>query len=672
MKKNLTLSKLMLIVLMAILPLSFYAQKKQTKPVEKYFYLFAEGGLAFNHTDLANYGFVPFYQDMNHDGTQEFVFNDGYVFKNLNGKLGLGYQFGKVMGFNAKFGTARLSGEKYHQGWFDRLVVIDDATATPYNYLQLDQSKFMEANLNLTFNFSNLFFGYNPRRVFNFIPHVGVGGIRYHAGAVNDLLTNTEIAPAKTDAEMALTVPVGDEFNFNLARRLDLYLDYTYTFLALVGNVDGLDQVSKFKELNNQVNSDMYSSLNLGLRYKFNKKPCDIDRMAREANTIGMTVTPKPLEEKDGKVCFTVEYDIPAEYFEKEAVMNIAPTMSYKGGQVELEPVTFVGEKVKEDGDFRVNYKKGGKFNKDYCIDYVPGMEEGTLSANPMFYVYDGKIYPTQEEIVKNVYFAQGGDRVIAKGVNVPVVACEVSNIKTAIEENKVTVTWDGDAASYDLFISKDEMPKENTAATVSGVKKTTYTFTDLEPGVYNVFVKANCSNDYHKVPMGEWQAAPVAEIVPNRTLICTFFFDYNSSDLKANTKMNKQAAKALAAKLASGELFNEVIIEGWASPEGELALNNNLANDRAKAAETAIKNQMKKVKVDAKNFNFNTKGFGPDWNKFIELVQNSNIKDKDQIVNVIQSSKNREKEIKNLINVYPELEKDILPLIRRAEVYVK
>jgi len=54
------LTKFMMIVMMAILPLSFYAQKKQSAPVERYFYLFAEGGLSVNHTDLANYGGVPF------------------------------------------------------------------------------------------------------------------------------------------------------------------------------------------------------------------------------------------------------------------------------------------------------------------------------------------------------------------------------------------------------------------------------------------------------------------------------------------------------------------------------------------------------------------------------------------------------------------------------------
>ncbi len=676
MKKNLT--QLILVAIMAILPLSIFAQKKKTVPVEKYFYVSAEGGLSINHTDLADYGGVAFYQH------GKFTI-DNYLFHNFDGKIGIGYQFGKVIGLNAKFGTARIAGEHRYvdKEKADRLVAIEDATNKAHDFLKLDQAnptKFMEGNLNLTFNLFNLFFGYNPRRVFNIVPHVGVGGIFYHAGAVMDS-TNTVVAAAKTGArEKALTVPVGAEFTFNVARKLDFFVDYTYTFATK----DNLDQVRKVKELTNQVSNDMYSSLNLGLRLKFNKKPCDIEGMAARSNEIGMRTNPEQLAENDGKVCFDVIFDVPAEYFEKEAVMNVTPTMSYKGGQVTLEPVTFVGEKVKENGDFRVNYKTGGQFTKNYCMDFVPGMEEGTLSATPMFYVYDGNIYPTQDEIAKNAYFAHGGDHQLANGVSVPVIICEVNDLNTKVEEDAVIVTWSGEALSYDLFITQGNVPDENTPATVAGIKETTYTFTGLEPGTYHIFVKANCKYDRHsnwqqapdgawqQVTDGEWQQASTVEIVPTKTLVCTFFFDYNSSELRSSTKMNRQAVKALASRLASGEPFTEIIVEGWASPEGEYQLNNNLADDRAKAAETTLKNQLKKVKLDPKNFNFNVKGFGPDWDKFVELVQNSNIKDKDQIVRVIQSSKNREKEIKNMINVYPELERDILPLIRRAEVYVK
>ena len=647
MKK--TLTKLMMIVMMAILPLSFYAQKKQTTPVEKYFYLFAEGGLSVNHTDLANYGGVPFNFE-----TKQL---DPYFLKNYDGQVGLGYQFGKVMGLNAKFGTATLQGEKEGQRLIGFDGIDDPAVANKgFENAKLDMTTFMEANLNLTFNLTNLFFGYNPRRVFNFIPHLGVGGIRYHAGAVKSMSDDAELIAKKDDAEMTFTVPVGAEINFNLARMLDFFIDYTFTW---AGN-DKIDQVQKVPD-DIQVVNDMYSSVNAGLRLKFNKKRCDIETMAANAKNITMKTNPEPLQEQDGKVCFDVIFNVPGEYFEKEAVMNITPTFTYDGGQVELAPVTFVGEKVKGQGDFQVNYKNGGQFTKNYCMDYVPGMENGKLTGDPMFYVYDGTIYPTQDEIVKNTYFTQGGDRVITQGVVVPVVKCEVSNINTAVTENTVTVTWNGDAESYDVRLGE---------TTVEGVKGNTYTFENVEPGSYNVYVKANCTD-----LAGQWQQGKTAEIIPERKPIAIFYFDYNSSDLKPNTKMNKDAAKALAEKLAKGEAINGFEVEGWASPEGELSLNNNLSDNRASAAVKAIKNQIKKVKLNENNFSFSDKGFGPDWNKFIELVQNSNIKDKDQIVNVIKnagSQARKEQEIKNMIQIYPELEKDILPLIRRAEVFVK
>lgn len=664
MKKNLTFAKLVMIVMMAILPMSFFAQKKQNLPVERYFYIFADGGLSVNHTDLANYGFIPFVQD------GQFVFNDGYVFKNYSGEIGLGYQIGKVIGINGRFGTGTLGGEKHSQ-----LLTPIDGTLD-YSDLKLVKTTFMEANLNLTFNLTNLFFGYNPRRVFNFIPHIGFGGIRYHAGAVQHMLTTTEgtganLLDAKTDAEMTFTVPVGLELNFNISRMLDIYLDYTFTW---TGN-DKLDQVQKVfypegmtgkRVIDDiQVVNDMYSHLNLGLRLKFNKKPCDIETMAANADQITMRSNPDPLEEHDGKVCFDVIFTVPAEYFEKEAVMNITPTLAYNGGQVVLEPVTFVGEKVKADNaDFQVNYKTGGEFTKHYCTDFVPEMESGKLMGNPMFYVYNGTIYPTQEEIVKNTYFTQGGDRVITDGVIVSVVKCEVDNVKVVVSDQSVTVSWKGNAESYDVFLGQEF----NNVASVTGVQGNRYVFENVEPGDYVAYVKANCQ----KGATSEWQGGATGTVLPERKPIAMFYFDYNSSNLKTNAKLNKEAAQAVAAKLAAGEAVNGFEIEGWASPEGELELNNNLANERAAAAEKAIKAQMKKVKLNEKDFTFSAQGFGPDWNKFIELVQASNIADKDQIVRVIQNSKNREQEIKNMINVYPELEKDILPLIRRAEIFVK
>ena len=592
---------------------------------------------------------------------------DNYLLKNFDGQVGLGYQFSKVFGLNAKFGTGTLAGEKRHQ------LLTPIGVANNYYNLQFDKTTYMEANLNLTINLLNLFFGYNPRRVFNLNPHIGIGGIRYHAGAVNhfnsivaaygDGSGMTNVLPAKTDAEMTYTVPVGAEINFNVAPKLDIFFDYTFNY---AGN-DKLDQTTKAID-DIQIVNDMYSTLNFGLRFKFNS-PCDIEAMAANANRITMKANPDPLKEKDGKVCLDVVFNVPGNYFEKQAVMNITPTLNYKGGSIDLDPVTFVGEKVKGNGDFVVNYKNGGEFTKHYCLDYNENMENSTLNGNPMFYVYDGTIYPTQEEIVKNAYYTQGGQRKIADGVVVSTIpTCEVSNVRTVVNDNTIKVTWDGDAENYDLYITNEGKPNANTTPVVAGLTDRSYTFADLEAGDYFIFVKPNCANNLK----GDWQAAPVGSIIPPVEPICVFYFDYNSSVFKPNAKLNKEALKALAAKLASGETINGFDIQGWASPEGEYQLNTGLADDRATATDKAIKDQLRKLKVNAKNFEFTPKGYGPDWDKFIELVQNSNIADKDQIVRVIQNSKNREQEIKNMINVYPELERDILPLIRRAEVFAK
>ena len=647
MKK--TLTKLMLVALVAILPLSLFAQKKQY-PVERYFYISGEGGLSINHTDLANYGGVAFYQN------GKFTIDD-YFLKNFDGKLGLGYQLGKVIGINAKFGYGTLAGEKHNQS----LIGFEEATTTTeankFRDAQLLHTTLLEGNLNLTFNFTNLFFGYNPRRVFNFIPHIGIGGLGYKAGEVNLLEDNTTLYPAKTDYAWTYTVPVGAEINFNISRMLDFYIDYTFTWAGS----DKLDQVQKVND-NIQVINDMYSSLNAGLRLKFNKKPCDIERMAAEANKITMRTNPDPLEEKDGKVCFDVIFTVPAEYFEPEAVMNITPTFNYNGGQIALDPVTFVGERVADPrNDFRVNYKNGGEFTKHYCTNYVPELENSKLMGNPMFYVYNGKIYPTQDEIVKNVYFTQGGDRTIADGVVVTKPECSAKSVVVTPKDNSLVVTWIGTAESFDLYLDDNAKPAKE------GVTGNSFTFDNLEPGTHTVRVQANCGDDLN---INAPSASGSGEITPPREPIAIFYFDYQSANPKAKAKLNNIALKAIAEKLAAGETITGFEIEGWASPENGDGNNNKLSAERAKAVEKAIKDQLKKA---AKDFTFDATGFGSDWNLFNELVQNSNMKDKDQILRVINNAgSNKEKEIQNMKAIYNEVRDDILPQIRRAEVYVK
>ena len=589
MKKNLTFSKLLMLVVMAVLPFSMYAQegKKHSKPAEKYWYIQADGGLSINHGDLANYN-GGIWDDFGHFKTMAFQ----NFTKNWNAHFGVGYQFGKVVGLNLKGGYGLLSGHKHtvdnKQTALQALVFANGPEGVYYN-LGFEGTNYIEGNLNLTFNLFNMF-NYNPRRVINLVPHIGIGGIYYKYGVVNQLNYNADnkvdevsgqITPAASKRDLTFTVPAGMEFTFNIAPKFDLFIDYTYLFTGK----DNLDNVKKSNEQGRIINDmDMYSQLNLGLRVKFNN-PCDIDKMARESKKITYRVNPDPLVKgEDGNVCFDVIVTIPGEYFEKQAVMNLKPYLAYNGGQIDLDPITFVGEKVKGEGDFRVNYKEGGEFTKHYCMPYQEEMANCELMGDPMFYVYEGTIYPTQEEIVNNTYFAQGSTVKLADGV-----------------------------------IVKDEYIDEivyDTIEKVRAVKKLTYFFNKDR---------------------------------------------YNIADRK---KLNKEADAAFNDLLNAGEKDFE--IRAWASPEGEEGHNNELSNNRNNAAENQMKKLAKKAEIT-----INGKGYGEDWNLFIELVQNSNLKDKDAIINNINNSSNKQRTIKEMCAIYPQLEKDILPQIRRAEVYV-
>ena len=586
MKKNLTISKLLMLVIMAVLPFSMYAQegKKKSKPVERYWYIQADGGLSINHGDVANYDGWMF---SDNDA------NNGYLktmaLKNWNAHFGVGYQFGKVVGLNLKGGYGLLSGHKHGQP----LAFIDNPERHSVTDVALDKTNYIEGSLNLNLNLFNMF-KYNPRRVVNLVPHIGIGGIGYKAGSISQLDADENpetpaLAEKKDKREYTFTVPAGMELTFNIAPKFDLFLDYTYVFTGS----DKLDQMMKryrdgfHTEENRVINDkDMYSQFNLGLRVKFNN-PCDIEKMARESKKITYRVNPDPLVEgEDGKVCFDVIVTVPAEYFEKQAVMNLKPYLAYKGGQIDLDPITFVGEKVKGEGDFRVNYKEGGEFTKHYCKDYVPEMENCELKGEPMFYVYEGTIYPTQEEIVNNTYFTQGSTVKLADGV-IP-------------------------------------QPKK-----VDHVYDTVWETVNKEVAVKKL----------------------------------TYFFNKDMYNIGDRRKLNNEADAAFKDLLKAGVTNFE--IRAWASPEGEEGHNNELSNNRYRAADKQLKKLAKKTAVE-----INGKGYGPDWNTFVELVAASDLKDKDAIVNNVNKSSNKEQTIREMCDIYPQLEKDILPQLRRAEVY--
>ncbi|MCH5239127.1 MAG: tetratricopeptide repeat protein [Muribaculaceae bacterium] len=111
--------------------------------------------------------------------------------------------------------------------------------------------------------------------------------------------------------------------------------------------------------------------------------------------------------------------------------------------------------------------------------------------------------------------------------------------------------------------------------------------------------------------------------------------------------------------------------IQSTASPDGTLAFNTALAERREEVTTAFMENQLKKDNIT--NFGEITSSFTPeDWEGFKELVEKSNIQDKDLILAVLQMYKDpnqREQEIKNMSSVFDELAKEILPKLRYSKI---
>jgi len=113
------------------------------------------------------------------------------------------------------------------------------------------------------------------------------------------------------------------------------------------------------------------------------------------------------------------------------------------------------------------------------------------------------------------------------------------------------------------------------------------------------------------------------------------------------------------------------VSVSSFASPEGTYDFNKALAEKREKNTTSLVSSQLKKDKIT--EFGELTSNFTPeDWEGFRRLVEQSDIQDKELILYVLNSQSDpelREKEIRNLANVFDELADQILPQLRYSRV---
>ena len=116
---------------------------------------------------------------------------------------------------------------------------------------------------------------------------------------------------------------------------------------------------------------------------------------------------------------------------------------------------------------------------------------------------------------------------------------------------------------------------------------------------------------------------------------------------------------------------LDNVEVSAYASPDGGFSINDKLANERQKVSEQYVNQELKKIKMNAY---VDAKYTAQDWQGFQELVQASNIQDKDIILRVLSMYKDpqeREQQIKNISSAFRELADGILPQLRRSRLTI-
>ncbi len=300
-----------------------------------------------------------------------------------------------------------------------------------------------------------------------------------------------------------------------------------------------------------------------------------------------LSVNPNPLVKVGNKVDAEIVGTFPEKKFAKKGVLVVTPVLKFEGQEVLGEPVTYVGEKAKENGK-TVNYKEGGKYTQHCSFQYEPDMRKAELYLR---------------------FEARVGNKTI-----------EIPDLKIA----------DGVQVTDELAEAQDN----KTAAT---------------PDKFQRIIQ-------------ELTEADIKFLIQQATL--------RSSETKSD------AVKALQAAIKDAtadekKAISNIVVSGYASPDGGMDLNEKLAKNRQKAAQDFLARDLKKNKVAAE---IGSEITAEDWEGFQAAVEQSNMQDKELVLRVLSmysDPEEREAQIKNLSNVYKTLAEEILPALRRSRLSI-
>jgi len=198
------------------------------------------------------------------------------------------------------------------------------------------------------------------------------------------------------------------------------------------------------------------------------------------------------------------------------------------------------------------------------------------------------------------------------------------------------------------------------------GIIATSELVVNMPKAILGVRREANNSGKYDP------NIDPFQRIVPDE-MLADIHYLINRSNLRSEEITAEDVEEFLkyTQKANSEERIDlkDVEVSAYASPDGEIDFNTDLAANRKNTSSDFLAEQLKEAGID---IDLKTRYKPEDWEGFKEMLEASDIQDKELILRVLSMYDDpevREREIRNLSEVFTVLAEQILPKLRRAKL---
>ena len=337
-------------------------------------------------------------------------------------------------------------------------------------------------------------------------------------------------------------------------------------------------------------------------------------KMGKKQDEVTYSCTPKVLTLNNGVVSADITVNFPAAYFNKKATLRLTPVIVFEGGEVAGTPKYVQGEKV-NDNYTVISADNGGTYTQHVEFPYDDRMEQSELRV-----LIESKCNGASEYVMFNAATGK-----------------PVTKEEAAVLANPKSAEAMALRAQCGVFIAEGVNTMQRD-----------FNFGDAA---------ATAANNYKRTTNQVDKAEILYKI--NSSVV-------NQKALKENEQLSEFEKTAVANK-ENDRIAQSLYVNGYASPDGPEKFNDKLSKARSESGKKVVAKLLKDSGLDV-----DAAAYGEDWDGFKELVEKSDIKDKNlilQVLSLYNSSAERESEIKNMSSVFNELKEEILPELRRSQI---